>query len=126
MEGAVALVLALLSIPFILPLVSYLMARKLRGRVDDLETRVVQQNDQILRLTLQLNKLKQEGVASAPVPPPIEVSEPVPAPAPPKPAVPPTPAPTPVVVRPPIKTEAPKTPEASKVVTPEAPKPPAP
>ena len=35
MEGAVALVLALLSIPFILPLVSFLMNRKLRSRVDD-------------------------------------------------------------------------------------------
>jgi hypothetical protein len=63
MEGAVALVLALLSIPFILPLVSYLMARKLRGRVDDLEARIAQQDDQIVRLSNQLNKLKQEGVA---------------------------------------------------------------
>ena len=86
MEGAVALVLALLSIPFILPLVSFLIARKLRARVDDLEARVVQQNEQISRLTIQLNKLKQEGVAAAPPAaasaaarapvPPVKVSEP--------------------------------------------------
>ncbi len=60
MEGAVALVLALLSIPFILPLVSFLIARKLRARVEDLEARIVLQNDQIIRLTIQFHKLKQE------------------------------------------------------------------
>ena len=61
MEGVVALVLALLSIPFILPFVSFLMTRKLRGRVDDLEARIDQQNDQISRLSIQLNKLKEDG-----------------------------------------------------------------
>ena len=66
MEGAVALVLALLSIPFILPLVSFVITRKLRSRVDDLEARIVLQNDQITRLTNQLHKLKQEGVAPTP------------------------------------------------------------
>ena len=67
MEGAVALVLALLSIPFILPLVSFVMARKLRARVDDLEARIALQDDQIFKLSNQLHKLKQEGVAPAPV-----------------------------------------------------------
>ena len=36
-----------------------LMARKLRGRVDELEDRVVQQDDRITRLTIQLAKLKE-------------------------------------------------------------------
>ncbi len=94
MEGAVALVLALLSIPFILPLVSFLIARKLRARVDDLEARIALQDDQIFKLSNQLHKLKQEGVAPTPSTsarepsrelrrdpvPPVKVSEPAPPP----------------------------------------------
>src|SRR5688500_12583285 len=66
MEGIVALVvLAIVSIPLILPLISWLIARKVRARVDDLEARVAEQDERIQRLTLQLSKLKETGVASA-------------------------------------------------------------
>ncbi len=109
MEGAVALVLALLSIPFILPLVSFFMARKLRGRVDDLEARIAQQDDQILRLSNQLNRLKQEGV-------------PPPAPVLPKPVI--TPSVPEIPKAPPVTTAppAPAPPEAPEAPTPQAPK----
>ena len=66
MEGAVALVLALLAIPFVLPLISWVMARRVRRRVDELEERIVQQDERITRLTNQLTQLKKEGVAPQP------------------------------------------------------------
>ena len=69
MEGAVALVLALLSIPFVLPLVSWVMARRLRTRVEDLEARLGQQDERILNLTNQLARLRTEGVTPAAAPP---------------------------------------------------------
>ena len=118
MEGAVALGLAILSIPFILPLISWLMARKVRARVDDLEARIGEQDERIQRLTVQLNKLKETGVAAAapaattaPAPraaaielkPPSLASPPV-TEAPPKPVTPPpvtAPPPAPVVPPPP-------------------------
>src|SRR5688572_29096122 len=77
MEGAVALVLALLSIPFILPLISWFMARKVRARVDDLEARIAEQDERIQRLTVQLNKLKETGVAA---PAPAATTAPAPTP----------------------------------------------
>ena len=130
MEGAVALVLALLSIPFILPVVSFLIARKLRGRVDDLEAKLVNQEGQILRLTIQLNKIKQEGAqpeaTAAPMgaaaSPAVKVSPPVspptavrtPAAPPPAPVAPPPPAvvapPAPVTPPPPVVVAPPSTP----------------
>ena len=45
MEGAVAIVLSLLAIPFVLPIISWVMARRLRQRVNDLEERIVQQDE---------------------------------------------------------------------------------
>ena len=40
MEGAVALVLALLAIPFVLPFISWVSSRNTRRRVDELENRI--------------------------------------------------------------------------------------
>src|SRR5687768_17354879 len=110
MEGAVALVLALLSIPFILPLVSWVMARRLRTRVEDLESRLAQQDERIHNLTAQLSRLRSEGVtpaaAAAPAPkaaavqpPPVLKTPPVMAPEAPKPVAPPVVPPA--VVQPP-------------------------
>src|SRR5688500_20346341 len=65
MEGAVALVLALLSIPFVLPLVSWVMTRRLRTRVEDLEYRLAEQDERVTKLTNQLSRLQKEGVTSA-------------------------------------------------------------
>lgn len=106
MEAAVALGLAILSVPFILPFVSWLSARKTRARVDDLEVRIAEQDERIQRLTLQLNKLKETGVApaAAAAPPPVKVSEPMAPPpvaaAPPPPRPPEIPKPIPPPPRP--------------------------
>jgi hypothetical protein len=110
MEGAIALALSLLAIPFVLPIISWVMTRRVRRRVDDLEQRIVQQDDRILRLTVQLAKLKKEGVApeTATAPAPAATAPPaqqpvVPAHAPPiaTPVVtPPAPTAPTVVIRP--------------------------
>jgi hypothetical protein len=76
MEGAVALVLALLSIPFILPFVSWFMARKLRDRVDELEERIAAQ-DELIRGLTQIGRIRREGTA----PEPKRAAEPTKAPA---------------------------------------------
>lgn len=58
MDGAVAIVLSLLAIPFVLPIISWVMARRLRQRVEDLEQQLSQQGERIDRLSTQLSKLK--------------------------------------------------------------------
>ena len=50
MEGAVALVLALLAIPFVVPIISWVMAARVRRRVDDLEAVVQMQDERIAEL----------------------------------------------------------------------------
>src|SRR5918993_5628514 len=67
MEGAVALVLALLAIPFVLPLVSWVMARRLKTRVEDLEARIAEQDERITNLTTELARVKKAGVAPSPI-----------------------------------------------------------
>jgi uncharacterized membrane protein len=64
--GAVAIVLTLLSIPFVLPIISWVMSRHTRQRVAELENRIAQQDERISRLAAQLSKLKETGVASQP------------------------------------------------------------
>ena len=96
MEAAVALALAILSVPFILPLISWLIARKTRARVDDLEALLAQQDERISKLALELQKLKESGlIAAAAAPEPRVESKPIPArpPVEPKPVVVPPPAP---------------------------------
>src|SRR5688572_30213958 len=97
MEGAVALVLALLAIPFVLPIVSWVMARRARLRIDELEARLELQDDRITTLSNQLALLKKEGAQPRPAAPEPEVS------APPVVKTPPVVAPPPAApVRPPL------------------------
>lgn len=142
MEGAVALVIALLAIPFVLPLISWVMARRVRRRVDELEERIVQQDERITRLTNQLTLLKKEGVAppvaaappSATVKPPVvetpKVAPPPPKIEPPITAAPPTPAPIPPPVPippaappPPARIDAPRPPQLASPPVPPPPRP---
>lgn len=123
MEGAVALGLAILAIPFVLPIISWLMARRVRVRVDELAARVAEQDERILTLTNQLANLKKDVAAPPPKPPepkpvpplPVRV-EPPPVPPPPSPALvspppPPPPAPPPPrAPRPPIAEPPPPAP----------------
>ena len=64
MEGLVALGLAVLSIPFLLPLLSWFAMRGLRARIADLEGRVGAQAEEIRSLSSQLAKLR--SIADAP------------------------------------------------------------
>jgi uncharacterized membrane protein len=106
MEGALVLGLALLAIPFVLPLLSWVMARRLSRRVDELQDRIAQQDERITRLTNQLALLKKDqppSPAVAATPPVIKPQTPVVAPVPPvvKPQVPvvaPPPPPPPMAV----------------------------
>ncbi len=77
MEGAVALVLALLAIPFVLPFIAWVSSRNAKRRVDELEDRIAQQDERITRLSNQLEKLKKEGAPPAMVTPPVTVTPPV-------------------------------------------------
>jgi uncharacterized membrane protein len=101
MEAAVALALALLSVPFLLPIISWLIARKTRARVEDLEAKLARQEERLDALTLQFKKLKESAFAPptaeelrrdkpaaavSGAPPPVKVAEPI---AEPKPVVPP-------------------------------------
>ena len=101
MEGAIALGLAILAIPFILPLVSWVMARKVRTRVEDLEQRVSQQDERISNLVQQLALLKKHGV------PPAAAAERAPAPATPLVQEPKAPVPPPPPIAPPKAVEPP-------------------
>ena len=152
MEGAVALVLALLSIPFVLPLVSWVMTRRLRTRVEDLEYRLAEQDERVTKLTNQLSRLQNEGVTSAaareassepewdftPERPPVVAAPPVPRPPAPKPVTtPPVVSPPPVqppraavppppVVPPPPPRVVPEPPRAAAPPPPRPPQPPPP
>ena len=133
MEGAVALILALLAIPFVLPLISWTMAVRVRRRVDDLEARLEWQDERITELTNQLALLKKQGVApqsaaaqaGAASPPVAEATPVVTAPPPPPAPVPPPIAVTPPIVAPPKTIEPPSAPmPPSTVVVRPAPIPP--
>jgi uncharacterized coiled-coil protein SlyX len=128
LEGLVALGLAVLSIPFVLPLISWFVTRQLRVRIQRLEAQVSAQADQIRSLSAQLTKLRAEpqtqtapsaAVAAAPE------RKPAPAPPaaapPPRAAVPPSVVPPPVPTTPPVATTAvkPPAPPASALPRPE-------
>ena len=75
MESLFLLAIGILAIPFVLPLVSWFMARRVRQRVDALEERLDEQNRAIRDLTVQLKRLSQQppaagpAAATAPTPP---------------------------------------------------------
>ena len=113
----VLFVLALLAIPFVLPIVSWTMAGRTRRRVDDLEARLEYQDERIAQLTNQLAQLKKQGVAPQPAP-----AEPVAAP-PPVAKAPPVVAPPAAPVRPPVTVTPPvmeMPPPSSVVIRPAA------
>src|SRR5688500_341971 len=85
----IALGLTLLSIPFLLPIISWVMTYRLRSRVLDLESRLAHQQGEISSLTTQLTQLRKRlgtpPVVEAPkaqAPAPAHPFAPAPAPAP--------------------------------------------
>jgi uncharacterized membrane protein len=93
--------LVLLSIPFVLPIVSWVYARGTRTRVEQLEAALEQQKDSVERLTARLVELRREmRTASTPEGAPTTVVTPRPA-EPPRPVEPPRPAEPPRPVEPP-------------------------
>ena len=133
MEGAAALVLALLAIPFVLPIVSWVMARRLRERVDELEQRIASQDELIRSLGGKVSKLSAPAAPPPPtrapvaaaVPPPPAVTSPPVVTAPPVIAPPPVVTPAPVVPPPPVVTPRPIVPERPVTIVPPPPPPPA-
>jgi len=134
----VGLALTLLSIPFLLPVISWVMTYRLRSRVAELEERLSEQRDQISTLTGQVSQLRKQALetrpAAAPPTPPVAAAPPV-APAPPAapapavttPAPPPPPrpvAPVAAAPAPPLR-PAPAIP-AVPPIPPRRPEPPAP
>jgi len=110
----VGLALTLLSIPFLLPIISWVMTYRLRTRVAELEERLSEQRDQISTLSGQVVQLRKQVLdprpaaeaAKAPpasAPPPVAASPKPVAPPPPLPVAPPAP----VRATPPIPPPAP-------------------
>ena len=65
MEGLVALGLAILSVPFLLPIAAWVASRRLRHRVIALEAQVERQDQEILELRTALMRLSRTGRTSA-------------------------------------------------------------
>jgi uncharacterized membrane protein len=88
LEALVALGFALLSIPFVLPLISWFVTRQLRSRIMDLDARIGAQAEEIRSLSTQVARMR---AATAPAPPTRVEPRAEPAPAPPvaKPIAPP-------------------------------------
>src|SRR5688572_13262956 len=123
MEGAVALVLALLSIPFVLPIISWVTTRRLRRRVEDLEALLSRQDDRITSLTYQLGKLKTDGAAPTTAAPAPKASPVVPPPAAAAPSQPAAVAPPPPLTSPPLPKPVTPVLEPPRAVTPPPPPP---
>ena len=60
----VGLALTLLSIPFLLPIISWVMTYRLRTRVAELEERLSEQRDQISTLSGQVVQLRKQVLAA--------------------------------------------------------------
>src|SRR5262245_17805221 len=126
----IAIGLTLLSIPFLLPIISWVMSYRLRGRVVDVEQSLGELRGQIATLREQVTLLRKQletratadvPKATAPAPPAAApVPPPVPKPAAP-PAVPAAAAPPPVRPSAPV---VPPRPAAAPVVPPVPPVPP--
>ena len=129
----IAIGLTLLSIPFLLPIISWVITYRLRGRVADVEQSLGDVRDQIATLREQVAVLRRQletrpvadvpkAAAPAPAPP---AAAPVPPPVP-KPAAPPAvpAAAPPPPVRPSPSPVAPPRPAAAPVVPPTPPLPP--
>lgn len=135
MEALVALGLAILSIPFVLPLISFFTLRALRARVAELEERIRAQGSEIRGLSNQLAQMRSAAKAEAqPATPPVPESPPAVAPVPvvtPPPVVPPPITAAPVPERPadaprPVTPPIPKPAAAPTPPRPARPRPPAP
>jgi hypothetical protein len=100
----IALALTLLSIPFLLPIISWVMTYRLRSRVIDLESRLAQQQGEIRALTSHVEHLLKDSSrpasATAPAPDAAPAIPKPPVPAMPKPPTPMAPRPAAPVVRP--------------------------
>ncbi|HET9272498.1 MAG TPA: DUF2339 domain-containing protein [Vicinamibacterales bacterium] len=134
----IAIGLTLLSIPFLLPIVSWVISYRLRGRVGDIEQSLGEVRDQIATLREQVALLRKQldtrpAVDAAPkAPAPVPVSAPAVAPPPapvpppvPKPAAPPAvPAAAPPAPVRPSAPVVPPRPAAAPVVPPTPPVPP--
>jgi hypothetical protein len=84
----IALGLTLLSIPFLLPIISWVMTYRLRSRVLDLESRLAHQQGEISSLTTQLTQLRKRlDTQPAAEAPKAQAPGPVHMPAPPKPTL---------------------------------------
>ena len=126
----IAIGLTLLSIPFLLPIISWVISYRLRSRVVELERRLSDQQSEIRALTNHVEHLlkapRQSAAAehpapapaAAPAPPAAAPAAPTAAPAPPP--VPPVPAARPAMPRP----QAPPRPPTAPAVPPVPPMPP--
>jgi uncharacterized membrane protein len=130
MEGAVVFGLLLLAIPFVLPIASWIVARRTRQRIEDLEARLAMQDDRISNLSNQLQQMKKDGIAPRPAAPavaapPVAKAPPIITPPPATPTRPPVTVTPPAVTMPP-RIEPPIAPPPSSVVVVPAPIPSAP
>jgi hypothetical protein len=128
----IAIGLTLLSIPFLLPIISWVISYRLRGRVADVEQSLGDVRDQIATLREQVSLLRKQ-LDTRPAPEAPKAAAPAPAvtsPAPPqvpRPSTPPVPAAAPPPpVRPSPPPIAPPRPAAAPVVPPTPPVPPRP
>ncbi|HEV8392935.1 MAG TPA: DUF2339 domain-containing protein [Vicinamibacterales bacterium] len=115
------LALTLLSIPFLLPIISWVMTYRLRTRVAELEERLSEQRDQISTLTGQVTQLRKQVVDTRPAAESAQPQASRPAPAAPTPPAPPRPmAPVPPPA-PPVPPVAAAPPAMKPVPPPQAP-----
>lgn len=123
------LLLLALAVPFILPIASWVSARRTRSRVADLEMVVEEQREAIERLSKRIVELKREWrepeVAAPAPPPPAEKPLAPPPPPPPRPPAPVVAPPPPIAAPTPPRPAVPPPPPAARPAAP-PPRPPSP
>jgi uncharacterized membrane protein len=131
-EGFLLIGLLVLCIPFVMPIVAWVSARRTRARIDTLEAALEAHRDAVDRLSGRVDQLRRE-LRERPIAAerPVEAERPVAAAPPPAPHVAPPPVvtpPKPVAAPPPVpeKASAPKAPIAPVAPAPSAPRAPAP